>query len=111
MTELERVCEDLRRDSNALAVLIMDADWQELARAGAGTLVDANTLTLLRSNAARLMVEREVIGRFDNADQRQFHLSLVAGRAIIVVFDARTSLGLVRLRAKKASELLARLIG
>ena len=110
MTELERVCDGLRRDSNALAVLIMDADWQELARAGAATLIDAHALALLRANAARLMVEREVIGRFDNADQRQFHLSLVAGRAIIVLFDVRTSLGLVRLRTKKASEQLARLL-
>jgi hypothetical protein len=78
MTELERICDDLQRDSNALAVLIMDADWQELARAG-----DANALALLRANASRLAVEREVIGRFDNADKR---------------------------RAKKASEQLARLL-
>jgi hypothetical protein len=93
------------------AVLIMDAGWQELARAGAATLVDADALTLLRANASRLAVEREVIGRFDNADERQFHLSLVAGRTVIVAFDARTSLGLVRLRARKASEQLTRLLG
>jgi hypothetical protein len=64
--------------------------------------------SLLRANATRLPIEREVIGRFDNAAKRQFHLS-VAGHTIVVVFDEQTSLGLVRLRTKKASEVLARL--
>ena len=109
MEELEQGCGALQRDSNALAVFVFDEDWQELARAGAATLLDATASSLLRANAARLAVDREVIGRFDNATRRQFHLSLVAGRTIVVVFDERTSLGLVRLRTKKATEALAHL--
>jgi hypothetical protein len=101
----ERICNELLENSAALAVMLVDADWREVARAGA-SLLDADTLALLRANASRLGVEREVIGRFDNTAKRQFHLSLVAGQTLIVVFDDGTSLGLVRLRAKKAAQAL-----
>ena len=38
------------------------------------------------------------------------HITLVGGRAILVVlFDERSSLGLVRLRVKKSSDEMARL--
>jgi hypothetical protein len=107
--ELQQLCNDLLGNTNALLVLIMDANWRELAHAGPTTLLDANALSLLRANASGLPIEREVAGHLDNPANHHFHLSLIVDRTIVVVFDERTSLGLVRLRAKKATEDLSRL--
>jgi hypothetical protein len=110
MDERRQICEELRRDSNALAVLLLDEAWRELARAGAATLIDAAALALLRQNAAALHSEREIGGRFDPANRRSFHLSSVGAATLVILFDERTSLGLVRLRAKKATERLSRVV-
>ena len=50
---------------------------------------------------------RALVDRADTEDP-DLHISIVGGRVILVViFDQRSSLGLVRLRVKKASEELA----
>jgi len=107
--QLQQLCDDLLDNTNALVVLVMDANWRKLAHAGATTLLPADALSLLRANASGLPIEREVVGHFDNPANHHFHLSLIVDRTIVVVFDERTSLGLVRLRAKKATEELSRL--
>jgi predicted regulator of Ras-like GTPase activity (Roadblock/LC7/MglB family) len=56
---------------------------------------------------AKLLSEKEFSGQFHEGEKTNIHLSLVAQRAILVVlFDTRSSLGLVRLRVKKASDEL-----
>ena len=58
---------------------------------------------------AKLLAEKEFSGQFHEGEKTNIHLSLVAQRAILVVlFDTRSSLGLVRLRVKKASEELTK---
>ena len=53
---------------------------------------------------AKLIGEREFSVLFHEGDKDHIHISIVAKRAILlVIFDDRSSLGLVRLRVKKAS--------
>ena len=53
---------------------------------------------------ARLIGEKEFSILFHEGEKDNIHISIVAQRVILVViFDERSSLGLVRLRVKKAS--------
>jgi hypothetical protein len=54
---------------------------------------------------AKLIGEKEFSILFHEGEKDNLHISIVGGRVILVVlFDSRSSLGLVRLRVKKASE-------
>jgi predicted regulator of Ras-like GTPase activity (Roadblock/LC7/MglB family) len=56
---------------------------------------------------AKLIGEKEFSILFHEGEKDNLHISIVAGRVILVViFDQRSSLGLVRLRVKKASDEL-----
>ena len=57
---------------------------------------------------ARLIGEKEFSILFHEGEKDNIHISIVAQRVILVViFDERSSLGLVRLRVKKASQELS----
>src|SRR5207253_9566245 len=54
-----------------------------------------------------LFGEKEFSILFHEGEKDNLHISIIGGRVILVViFDARSSLGLVRLRVKKASDEL-----
>ena len=56
---------------------------------------------------AKLIGEKEFSILFHEGEKDNLHISIVGGRVILVVlFDSRSSLGLVRLRVKKASDEL-----
>ncbi len=56
---------------------------------------------------AKLIGEKEFSILFHEGEKDNIHISIVGGRVILVViFDQRSSLGLVRLRVKKASDEL-----
>ena len=58
---------------------------------------------------AKLLKENEFATQFHEGEKANIHIQLVGNRVILVViFDSRSSLGLVRLRVKKASEELNR---
>jgi hypothetical protein len=53
---------------------------------------------------AQLLAEKEFAGQFHEGEKTNVHISIVGQRVILVVlFDERSSLGLVRLRVKKAT--------
>ena len=57
---------------------------------------------------AKLIGEKEFSILFHEGEKDNLHISIVGGRVILVVlFDNRSSLGLVRLRVKKSSEELS----
>ena len=60
---------------------------------------------------ARLLGERKnLLSSFTKEKKDNIHISLIGQRIILVViFDQRSSLGLVRLGVKKTSEVLTRL--
>ena len=113
---LQAACDLLAKATNALAVLCIDKNGQEIARSGQTEHLDVTSLSSLfagnvaaTGGIAKLLAEKEFSGQFHEGEKTNVHISLVAARAILVVlFDQRSSLGLVRLRVKKTSEELTR---
>jgi predicted regulator of Ras-like GTPase activity (Roadblock/LC7/MglB family) len=108
------VCERLTREANAKAVLLVDKNGQFITSHGEVEHLDTTSLASLTagniaatSGLAKLIGEKEFPNVFHEGEKDNLHLSIVAQRAILVVmFDSRSSLGLVRLRVKKSSEEL-----
>jgi predicted regulator of Ras-like GTPase activity (Roadblock/LC7/MglB family) len=112
------VCERLVADANARAVFLVDRAGQLLASAGQTEHLDTTSLASLAAGniaatggLAQLIGEPEFTILFHQGQRDHLHLSVVGKRAILVVlFDARSTLGIVRLRVKGASEELARIL-
>ena len=109
--QLEAALRRLRQEANARAVFLIDKNGQQLAAAGEIEQFDTTSLASLTAGnvaatdgLAKLIGEREFSVLFHEGQQDHIHISIVANRAILVViFDERSSLGLVRLRVKRAS--------
>ena len=116
--QMKSVCERLVRDANAKAVLCMDKNGQPFAQAGDTAHIDVTSLSSLTAGnvaatggIASLLSEKEFSGQFHEGEKTNIHISIVAQRLILVVlFDDRASLGLVRLRVRRTSEELARVM-
>lgn len=116
--EFERLEESLRRlryESNAKAIFLIDKNGQQIAAAGETGEFDSTSLASLTAGnvaatdgLAKLIGEREFSVLFHEGQRDHIHISIVAERAILlVIFDERSSLGLVRLRVKRAGNELA----
>jgi predicted regulator of Ras-like GTPase activity (Roadblock/LC7/MglB family) len=117
--EYQQIKDTLHRlqvDSNAKIVFLVDKNGQQIASMGDMANVDATSLASLTAGnvaatdgLAKLIGEKEFSILFHEGERDNIHISLVAQRVILVViFDERSSLGLVRLRVKKASQELER---
>ena len=115
--QIQGVCARLHRDSNSKAVLLIDKNGQLNAESGETDTLDTTSLSSLTAGnvaatggIAKLLAEKEFTGQFHEGERTNIHISLVAQRVILVIlFDERSSLGLVRLRVRKASNELARI--
>lgn len=111
------VCERLGREANARMVFVIDKNGHLLSSSGDTANVDSTALASLvageiaaTGGLALLMGEKEFSTLFHEGTRDNLHISVVAGRLILVViFDNRSSLGLVRLRVKKCSEELTQI--
>jgi len=112
--EFERINGVLGRlwtDSNAKIVFLVDKNGQQIAAKGDLDKVDATSLASLTAGnvaatdgLARLIGEKEFSILFHEGERDNIHISIVGQRLILVViFDERSSLGLVRLRVRKAA--------
>ena len=107
---LEDVLQRLRHDANARAVFLIDKNGQQISSAGETESFDTTSLASLTAgnvaatdSLAKLIGEREFSVLFHEGQRDHIHISIVAKRAILlVIFDERSSLGLVRLRVKRA---------
>jgi predicted regulator of Ras-like GTPase activity (Roadblock/LC7/MglB family) len=108
---LEEALRRLRQEANAKAVFLIDKNGQQIANAGEIEQFDTTSLASLTAGnvaatdgLAKLIGEREFSVLFHEGQQDHIHISIVGRRVILVViFDDRSSLGLVRLRVKRAS--------
>ena len=108
--QLEEVLKRLRHDSNARAVFLIDKNGQQMAADGDIDQFDTTSLASLTAgnvaatdSLAKLIGEREFSVLFHEGEREHIHISIVSKRAILlVIFDERSSLGLVRLRVKRA---------
>ena len=112
--EFERINSVLGRlwvDANAKIVFLVDKNGQQIAAKGDLDKVDTTSLASLTAGnvaatdgLARLIGEKEFSILFHEGERDNIHISIVAQRLILVViFDERSSLGLVRLRVRKAA--------
>jgi predicted regulator of Ras-like GTPase activity (Roadblock/LC7/MglB family) len=116
--QIQVVCDRLSREANAKAVLVIDKNGQPIAQSGETDHLDVTSLSSLTAGnvaatggIAKLLAEREFAGQFHEGEKTNIHISIVAQRVILVVlFDERSSLGLVRLRVRKASDELTRIL-
>ena len=115
--QLEEALRRLRQEANGKAVFLIDKNGQQIAATGEIDQFDTPSLASLTAGnvaatdgLAKLIGEREFSVLFHEGQQDHIHISIVAKRAILVViFDDRSSLGLVRLRVKRANGDLERI--
>src|SRR5262249_43384370 len=113
-TILGRLC----KDANARVVFLIDKNGQQLASAGDVAALDPTSLASLAAGnvaatdgLAKLLGEREFSILFHEGEHDNLHINVVAGKTILlVIFDERSSLGLVRLRVKKATGELTQIV-
>jgi predicted regulator of Ras-like GTPase activity (Roadblock/LC7/MglB family) len=112
--QIQAIVDSLVKSSNASVVFIIDKNGQLIAASGDSEHIDTTSLASLTAGniaatggMAKLLREREFTTQFHEGENANIHIQLVDNRVILVViFDKKTSLGLVRLRVKKSSESL-----
>jgi predicted regulator of Ras-like GTPase activity (Roadblock/LC7/MglB family) len=112
---INAVIDKLLREANAKVIFLVDKNGQLIASCGATEHLDTTGLASLTAGniaatggLAKLIGEKEFSILFHEGERDNIHISIVAQRVILVViFDYHSSLGLVRLRVKRASSQLA----
>lgn len=107
----------LHEEARGKAVFLIDKNGQLIASCGETSKLDTTSLASLAAGnmaatggLAQILGEREFSIIFHEGERDNLHISLVAHQVILVVlFDRRSSLGLVRLRVKKASDELSQI--
>jgi predicted regulator of Ras-like GTPase activity (Roadblock/LC7/MglB family) len=115
--EYEALLSILRKlllDASAKVVFLVDKNGTLLASVGDAVGFDTTSLASLAAGniaatggLANLIGEKEFSILFHEGERDNMHLSIVAERLILViVFDRRSSVGLVRLRVRQATARL-----
>jgi predicted regulator of Ras-like GTPase activity (Roadblock/LC7/MglB family) len=112
--QISQVITRLQKESNARVCYLVDKNGQLIADAGDTQDIDATSLASLTAGniaatdgLAKLLGEKEFSIVFHEGEKDNIHISLVGQRVILVViFDRRSSLGLVRLRVRRTSQEL-----
>ncbi|MBI5419456.1 MAG: roadblock/LC7 domain-containing protein [Deltaproteobacteria bacterium] len=116
--EFQAVLKRLLADAYAKVVFLVDKNGSLLASAGETEDFDTTSLASLAAGniaatggLASLIGEKEFTILFHEGEKDNMHLSVVANRLILVViFDRRSSVGLVRLRVRRAGADLERIL-
>jgi predicted regulator of Ras-like GTPase activity (Roadblock/LC7/MglB family) len=112
--KIRQVLHRLLQDAGANVVFLVDKSGQQIAAVGDMSSLDAASLASLTAGnvaatdgLARLIGEKEFSVLFHEGEKDRLHISIVARRVILaVLFDDRASLGLVRLRVRRATREL-----
>ncbi len=104
----------LLKGSEAKCALLVDKDGHLIARHGFTQTLDTTALAALMAGSfastaeiAKLVGEPEFSVLFHQGKKDHIHMSLVNERSILaVIFDDRTTIGMVRLYAKEATDEL-----
>ncbi|MCL4479530.1 MAG: roadblock/LC7 domain-containing protein [Deltaproteobacteria bacterium] len=112
--QINKVLEKLAKEANAKIVFLVDKNGQLIATYGETQNIDTTSLASLTAGniaatggLAKLIGEKEFSILFHEGEKDNIHISIIGQRVILVViFDHRSSLGLVRLRVKKSGDEL-----
>lgn len=110
--------QELLRNSNSTSVILLDKTGQMIASVGEEPRFDMHSFASLcaadfEANAqlAKLIGEKDFSTLYHQGSNESMYLARVANDIILVVlFDKKTTLGLVRLRTKKAVDGLGTVI-
>ncbi len=114
ITQIEALISKMLQSAEAKCALLVDKDGHLITRQGFTHSLDTTALAALLAGSfastkeiARLVGEPEFSVLFHQGKKDHIHMSLVGERSILVViFDDRTTIGMVRLCAKEtAAEL------
>jgi predicted regulator of Ras-like GTPase activity (Roadblock/LC7/MglB family) len=115
--QIKAVLARLRLDAAAKVVFLVDKDGQEIAVQGEVGNLDTTSLASLAAGnvaatggMAQLIGEKEFPTLSHEGERESIHISVVGRLLLIVVFDERSSLGLVKLRSKQVSHQLSAMI-
>ena len=112
--QIKAVLARLRLDSSARLAFLVDKDGQQIAVQGdVGNLDTTSLASLAAGNVAatggiaELLGEREFPTLSHEGEKESVHISVIGRLLLVVVFDERSSLGLVKLRSKQIARQLA----
>src|SRR6187399_1628893 len=87
LQQINTVCEQLQRDSNAKAVLVIDKNGQAIAAGGDVSELDVTSLSSLTAGnvaatggIASLLAEKEFAGQFHEGEKVSYRVSIVGQR-------------------------------
>ncbi|OLE53966.1 MAG: dynein regulation protein LC7 [Acidobacteria bacterium 13_1_20CM_3_53_8] len=114
--QIKAVLARLRMDSSARVAFLVDKDGQEIAVHGEVGDLDTTSLASLAAGnvaatggMAKLIGEKEFPTLSHEGERESIHICVIGRMLLVVVFDERSSLGLVKLRVKQVSSELANL--
>ena len=115
--QIKAVLARLRMDSSARVVFLVDKDGQEIAVQGEVGNIDTTSLASLAAGnvaatggMAQLIGEKEFPTLSHEGERESIHISVIGRLLLVVVFDERSTLGLVKLRSRQVSQQLSTMI-
>ena len=112
--QLRQILGKLRLESFSRVVFLVDKNGQQIASHGEIGDLDTTSLASLAAGnvaatggMARLIGEKEFPTLSHEGERESIHICIIGRVLLVVVFDERSSLGLVKLRVKQASRDLA----
>ena len=114
--QLKLILGKLRLESFSRVVFLVDKNGQQIATHGDVGELDTTSLASLAAGnvaatggMARLIGEKEFPTLSHEGERESIHICIIGRVLLVVVFDERSSLGLVKLRVKQASRDLSAL--
>jgi len=112
--QIDKALTRLIKESEAKCALLVDKDGHLITRQGFTHTLDTTALAALLAGSyastkeiARLVGEPEFSVLFHQGKRDHIHISLIGERTImVVIFDDRTTIGMIRLYAKEVGETL-----
>ncbi len=108
------VLHKLRAESLSRVVFLVDKNGQPIAVQGDVSNIDTTSLASLAAGnvaatggMAQLIGEKEFPTLSHEGERESIHICIIGRSLLVVVFDDRSSLGLVKLRVKQAARELA----
>jgi len=116
--QIDKALTRVIKESEAKCALLVDKDGHLITRQGFTHTLDTTALAALLAGSfastkeiARLVGEPEFSVLFHQGKRDHIHISLIGERTILVIiFDDRTTIGMVRLYAKEVSESLKEIL-
>ena len=115
MEQIDKLLAEFLRLSGAKCALLVDKDGHLVTKRGEVRTIDMDTISALVAGSfaatkemARLLGENEFSALFHQGERDNIQLSLVGDRTLLtILFDDRTTVGMVRLYASETAKKLA----